>query len=282
MLLADLIDDYIEYSTGALSLKTLESYKTDLQQMADYFDQLPVDEIRTGDIERYKRHLVDNGYHRKSINRKMAAFRSFKAWVNNYPRLDITIFAEAKGFKIPKYDYLQNPLTLSEFNRMVSKAEEVGDKRAIALFHALYRTGGRISEVLQLKVKSIKGDFEQIVGKKEKLRDLFIDDRVKAHCWDYIAGRPDEEWLFMNEKNSNPMSRYMAHYVIKKYARLAKVNLKHAHAHNFRHLLGMQLADEGWSLADIAEILGHDSLESTRIYTRKTKDELRRRMTIRN
>lgn len=275
------LDEFrLKLQNDGKSQNTIDAYMTDLKQFAAFIDTKQLEDLRTDDIERFKMWLLrDKEMNPKTINRKLTALQVFKDYINNHPKYQITIFAEIKLVKMQRFEYLEDMLSVSDFNRIAKAAAQAKDNKAVCLFHCLYRTGGRISEVLQMKVKDLKSNYAPIVGKGGKIRSLFITDRLRTFAWDYIANRDDEEYLFINDRNNNRMSRQTAHNIIKKYAGIAKVKLSKAHAHNFRHLFGFRLGDDPeYSETDIAELLGHANIQTTRIYTRKTKAELRNKI----
>ncbi|WP_145993169.1 tyrosine-type recombinase/integrase [Tepidibacter mesophilus] len=182
--------------------------------------------------------------------------------------------------KIQKQEYLDELLEMTDFDRLVRIAIREKDLRAVALFYALYLTGMRVSEVLQLKVSDVANDYITVIGKGEKARDVPITDDLREYIKDYIRDRkqPIGGSLFVNKNNDNVMSRQSIDNLIKKYAGMAKVKLSKAHAHNFRHLAGIRMMEEGFTIDEVADVLGHGNINTTRIYTRKTKKQLRKAM----
>jgi integrase/recombinase XerD len=276
MTITDCLPGFKEHlQTIGRNPKTVSAYLTDLAQFAEWYPH-PIGNLRTDDIERYKIALVDRRRSVITINRKLITIRQIIIYANRDRQAGI--FADVKLFKQQRQAYLEDNLTKGEFDRIAEAAAEAGDKQALALLHTLFRTGGRISELLQMRVGDIRHDYAQVVGKGGKIRDLFITDRLRAFTWDYINGRPDEEPLFINQRNRGPMSRQTAGNIIRKYAGHAKVKLSKAHPHGFRHLFCLNLAENGMGDSDIAELAGHANVNTTRIYTRQTKEQIRRRI----
>jgi integrase/recombinase XerD len=150
---------------------------------------------------------------------------------------------------------------------------KAGDKRAVAIFYTLFLTGARVSEMLQLEPKDVQERMTVVKGKGSKYRDLFLPKKAQTYLEDYLTERVQKgEGLFSGREGT--ITRQTVHQIIKKYAGLARVKLSRAHAHNFRHLYGMYLGEEGLSIDEIADLLGHSNINITRIYTRKTKKEL--------
>lgn len=241
---------------------------SDLRQFFEWFNG-DLEELVTEDIEKYKEHLFRSRMKPKTINRKLVSIRRYIDFVNNL-NVGIRILAEVKMIKIQKQEYLEELLTKSDFDRLVKAAETSGDKRAIAIFYCLYLTGARVSELLQLKASDFASNNLVIRGKGDKYRYLFPPELLYTHVNNYIQARPEDasDSLFYN------ISRQTVHNIIKKYAGVAKVKLSRAHAHNFRHLYALRLIELGVPIEDVAELLGHTNLNTTRIYIRKTKEQL--------
>lgn len=255
------------------SENTVKAYISDLQQFAVFLGK-EFEKVVTEDINSYKRHLIDQKFQPGTVNRKLVSIRKFVDYLNS--NTDIRIFIEIGLIRIQKQDYLEEVLTKNDFDRIVNAAESEKDTRALAVFYGLYLTGARVSELLQWKVKDIENDTINVRGKGSKYRDLFPSNRLKQYLMDYVGSREAEgnEYIFLNSKNKNPMDRLAIHNLIKLYAGKAKVKLSRAHAHNFRHLCAFRLLEEGLSIDEVADILGHSDINTTRIYTRKTKVEL--------
>jgi integrase/recombinase XerD len=174
---------------------------------------------------------------------------------------------------------------------MVRTAERYGDKRAVALLVGYALTGARASELLQLKISDIGLDYISVKGKGSKYRDLFIPPAVWDAIRDYVntvkrrsQNVSDEQHIFLNEKNTDPMDRQGVFRIVKKYGGLARVKLSRAKPHNLRHLYGMRLFQEmieetgQVDLNTAADLLGHAEVNTTRIYTRPTRAQLLKRV----
>lgn len=263
----DYLSEFQEEKRREKSENTVSAYMSDIRQFFGYYRK-DLEELTTKDIEEYKEYLFRNRLKPKTINRKLVSIRRYIDFVNNHG-VGIRILAEVKMIKIQKQEYLEELLTKSDFDRLVKAAETHEDLRAVALFYCLYLTGARVSELLQLKASDFAVNNLVIRGKGEKYRYLFPPELLTTHVNNYIRSRPENA----PDKLFN-MSRQTVHYTIKKYAGIAKVKKSRAHAHNFRHLYALRLIELGVPLEDVAELLGHTNINTTRIYIRKTKEQL--------
>ncbi|MCY6960007.1 tyrosine-type recombinase/integrase [Clostridium brassicae] len=245
--------------------KTIKSYIRDVELFLQYIDNKPLSDIDYFDIEDYKTFLLQQGYKVTSINRKMVAINRFITYCGYK--------VEVRQEKVHMQNFLDNTLTTDEVQAMVDKAEELKDYRAKALILTLYYTGMRISECLSITVNNISKDYITILGKGKKFRNVLVPKKLKSVWNEYMDYRVDKSnKLFTGQKGA--ITRQCADLIIKKYARLAGVDVKKAHMHNLRHVFCKNLADNNVSIDVIAELAGHNSLDTSRIYTRKTKQEL--------
>lgn len=253
---------------------TISSYKTDIIQFMDYIQKEP-EELTKVDINNYKKYLLENKLSIKSINRKLVAIKNFISYLVNEENRSITL--EIKQEKIQRQEYLDEMLTKEDFDALVAAAERERDYRALALFYGLFLTGMRVSELLQLKVSDVKNDTISIKGKGSKYREVFVPERLRNIFRQYLAHRIPREtpFLFTSQTGkSGVINRITVNSIIKKYAKIAVVSLTKAHAHNFRHLYCMSLIEKGISIDTVADLAGHSDINTTRIYTRKTKNQL--------
>ena len=270
------LEQFKENEKKNKSVNTVCAYMTDLKQFKSYFKN-DLELLTEEDINQYKLYLMNKRRLKaKTITRKLISIRRFIEYINSQDTFINKIYIEIETIKIQRQEYLEDILTYNDYERLIRAAEKENDVRAIAMFSTLYLTGMRVSELLQMNVSNIKDKTFSVVGKGDKVRDIFVADQLIDNANKYIKQRKhkEDDFLFLNENNDNPMSRQSVHRLIKKYAGKAKIKLTRAHAHGFRHLCGYRLIEKGMSLDEVADILGHADINTTRIYTRKTKKDL--------
>jgi integrase/recombinase XerD len=280
----EFLHDFQMFQEKIKSSHTVLAYVSDVKQFLSFLGK-NLDQADADDIERFKDYLLNKRRLKpKSINRKLVSIRQYLKYIISLS-LDIKIninvdeeCSDIKLIKIQNQEYLDELLTMGDLERILGAAEKDGDVRAIAVINGMYLTGARVSELLQLKVYDVNKDEISIMGKGIKYRILFPPERLKKYFNDYLQVRNSDktDLLFVNTTNGKPMDRQSVHNIIKKYAGKGKVKLSRAHAHNLRHMYGYMLNDMGLSLGEIADLLGHQNINTTRIYTRKTKSELKK------
>ncbi|KEI01578.1 hypothetical protein Z954_03190 [Clostridium botulinum C/D str. BKT2873] len=251
---------------------TIKAYKKDIEQFYEIVDKQNPASIAKKDIIVYKRALRSLKLSAYTINRKLTAISCYIKFLNT--KKDFKIIVEIKKEKIQKQKCLKEILNKTDYRRMLYAAERAEDKRAVALFKCLYLTGMRISEVLQLTPEDIEEHKIYVLGKGSKERMVIIPVELKKAFVEYLAIRKDTGDKLFTGKCGN-LNRQGAHCIIKKYASKAKVKLSKAHAHAFRHLYGiLGIRERGLTMDEVADLLGHSDINTTRIYTRRTEEEL--------
>ena len=131
----------------------------------------------------------------------------------------------------------------------------------------------RVSEMLQLTVEDVGRDTITINGKGSKRREVFMANKLQKILREYLKDRKSEEQaLFVGQRG--PINRQTVDSIIKEYAGYIRLKKTKAHAHNFRHLFCKMALENGLDISTVADLAGHTDLNTTRIYTRKTKKEL--------
>ena len=275
----DLDNTINSFKNEALKKKsenTVQAYVTDIEQFIEHIRK-DIFDISQADVDSFKKHCFDKKLKPKTINRKLVSLRRFFNYI--IKNIDTNkICVDIDMVKIQRQEYLEEILEKTDFERIIRAAQQKKDTKAIALFYGMYLTGARVSEIIQLKIDDADNDIVSVKGKGQKYRDLFVPDSLKEYFNDYLLDRGIEgsEFMFVNSNNREPMTRRSVDRLVKKYGRLARIKLSKAHAHNFRHLYAFSLVERGLTLDEIADLLGHTDINTTRIYSRKTKKQLLR------
>ena len=251
---------------------TKKSYFYDLNDFRKYLEKREIDYLNIESsmqqeiIDKYLRNLKENkSYQAKTVNRRCISLDKF----NNYLGIE---GVKAKYLKIQKQIYLEDIITQEEVKKILAYCK---DKRDRAIFIALGYTGVRVSELLKIELKDINSKEIDIEGKYSKHRKVFLSKDLRVALKEYSIERPKskEKKLFLNHAGK-VLTRQGIDYIIKKYARKSHIQIEKAHAHNFRHMFCKSLVDKNVPLNKIADLAGHDNIQTTRIYTVGTKKDL--------
>jgi len=237
------------------------------------------------DLRRYLAHLREKHYSRASIARKIASLRSFYKFLVREREVAENPAGAVRAPRLKRR--LPTCLDLSEVDRLLSAppANTLLGARDRAILELLYSTGMRISELAQLDMRNLDrfGEVALLRGKGRKERITPIGRAAMAAVEHYLglrqrywAGRPaaDARALFLN-KNGQRLSARSVRRMLEKYARATGLG-RHVSPHTLRHSFATHMLDSGADLRAVQELLGHESLSTTQIYTHVSTDRMRR------
>jgi tyrosine recombinase XerC len=285
-LINKLIEDYLSElsSVRQFSELTINSYKIDLRQFVEFMDSINV--IKAKDItEKSLRFFLVNLSKKKlsktSIARKLSCIRSFIDFLqkNHFIDKNPALFIQSPKIKrnIPDVLPLDSYKEIIKFESGIIKKEKVLLLRAI--FEILYGCALRVSELCSLNVNSI--DFDRrvisVIGKGSKQRFVPIGEISLPIIKEYLAVReyfkPNENALFINPKGNRINTRWVQR-MVKKYISLVS-DIKKKSPHVLRHSAATHMLDRGADLLSVKEILGHENLSTTQIYTHVSIEHLK-------
>lgn len=183
-----------------------------------------------------------------------------------------------KGVKVQRRQ-LEDVMTQNDFERIYRQAEQKGDARDKAILDILYFTGIRVSEMQFVTVEALKRGYI-IANNKGKIRHVPIVNKLKKILLAYAKDNGIEKGpIIQNTHTGEALSRYTIFKRIKWLSGQARVKKDKAYPHSIRHLFAKNwLERNGNNILQLADILGHESLETTRIYTQLDINETRATM----
>ncbi len=254
-----------------MSPNTVAAYSSDV----DAFLQLCSKSLATverADIEQYFMSRTDT-LSKRSQARAISALRTFFDW--------LLIEGERKdnpcdGIDVPKLSqYLPEVLSVEEVDAIMSavRLKDWAGMRDRAILELLYGCGLRVSELCGLKISQVyvEEGFVRVFGKGNKERIVPLGDMAASAFTNYLEMRPEpaapafDDVAFLN-RFAKPLSRISVFKMIRNYAMLAGIN-KDISPHSFRHSFATHLIENGADLRVVQEMLGHESILTTEIYT---------------
>ena len=280
------IDDFLSYISDirGLSENTVKSYRVDLEEWAVFLDKIgsSIETFSPEDAKGYVREMMAE-FSERSILRKLTALRTFYGYLE---RRSLVLSDPFAGISMRrKESRLPSVLTEDEVKQLLSlPCESFSEERDHTLFLLIYNSGMRIGEVLSVDVGDI--DFNKrrilITGKGDKERFVFFSpgtaDELRLYLAkraDYLAkiGKSEEKALFIGIKGGRlPFSS--AHIIFDEYrARLGWQ--KEFTPHTLRHSFATHMMDRGADIRLVQELLGHESISTTQIYTHVSRRRLK-------
>lgn len=279
----DLINSFINYLVVEknYSDKTVKSYEDDLNSFALEINKNLLD-ITEEDIINYLKVLKDNKYKKTSVSRKISSLKSFYKYINfkkikeGYNPTTYILYPK-KDKKLPNF------IEYNELEEMIQSSLEGKNKeRNNLIIELLYATGVRVSELVNIKLNDI--DFNdqsiRVMGKGSKERIVYYGEYALNALNSYINGERketlnniDSEWLFSNKKGDH-LSTRMIELIIDKIMKNVSIKSK-VSPHTLRHTFATHLLNSGCDIRVVQELLGHENLTTTEVYTHITSEELR-------
>ena len=268
--------DYLKYQKN-YSAHTIKSYSKDIQQLIDFLKEQKIKELDYHLLRKFLVFLKEKNYQAKSIGRKVASLKSFFKFLSQKKLINSNPSVLLSSPKIP--EKLPNFLTEEEVNKIliIPKGNKFLDIRDRAILELLYGTGIRVGELVSLKIKDINllDESIKVKGKGKKERIVPFGKPALKALIDYLERRKwiKEEIVFLN-KSGKPITERSVERIIKKYGKLAGITKKIT-PHTFRHSFATHLLDRGADLRSVQELLGHERITTTQIYTHLTIEKLK-------
>ncbi|WP_303014506.1 tyrosine recombinase XerC [uncultured Bacteroides sp.] len=277
--------DYLRYERN-YSEKTVLAYGADIKQLQEFseeeygkFDPL---EVKAELVREWIVALMDKGYTSTSVNRKLSSLRSFYKYLLRQGQMEADPLLKVTGPKNKK------PLPVfvreSEMDRLLDETDfgegfkGCRDRLVIEMFYA---TGMRLSELIGLDDRDV--DFSasllKVTGKRNKQRLIPFGDELRKSMLEYIdirneAVRERSEAFFIRE-NGERLYKNLVYNLVKR--NLSKVvTLKKRSPHVLRHTFATMMLNNEAELGAVKELLGHESIATTEIYTHTTFEELKK------
>ncbi len=256
---------------------TIEGYLNDLRLFVHWSKEFHGEEfnpkVTKVMVKTYIKGLEERGYKPSTINRKLSAIRGFFKWAMEEGILQRD---PTKGVRGPRQVRRGlRSLSRAELNKLIEEAERKGNKLHEAVVVFLANTGLRASELVRLRMEDLEiGQGRGVVRIREKpgtFRKVPLNAEARRVLREYLAERPagwDE--VFVGQRG--PLSKSGVYRLVKRLAERA--GLKGVSPHTLRHTFGKMLVDAGVSLDRVAILLGHKSMEATRIYATPSEEDL--------
>ena len=247
---------------------TVEKYIRDVKAFAKYTQNSAITkEI----VIAYKKHLQEN-YAVRSVNSMLASINSLFSFLGWH---DLKV----KSLKLQQQVFCpeEKELTKAEYTRLCRTAERKHNERLNLILQTICGTGIRVSELQYITVEAVK-QGEAVVNCKAKTRSVFIVKELKQKLLRWAAKQGIKSGMIFVTRTGKPISRTNIWREMKALCEEANVNPQKVFPHNLRHLFARVFYGIEKDIAKLADILGHSSINTTRIYIISTGTEHRQRM----
>ncbi len=250
--------DWLKQSN--LSENTIKSYAKSIEQFFSLYDN-----ITKKNLLSYKGYLLER-YKPKTVNLRLQAINRYLSFIGKDK-------LKMKFVKVQQKNFLENVISDADYRFFIKKLKKDNRMNWYFIVRYLCATGARISELIQIKIEDVEVGYLDIYGKGGKMRRLYIPKRLRDETqkWlnemNYTSG-----YLFLNRFGERITTRGIAHQ-LKVFAIEYGLNPDVVYPHSFRHRFAKNFLDKYNDLALLADLMGHESIETTRIYLRRTANE---------
>ena len=273
---------YLMYEKG-LSPKSVEAYLHDVLLLEEFLGDKKMEDATFEDLQQFLKHLYKSDYNARSQARIISGMRAFYRYLiyANVLETDPTELLDAPKIGM----HLPDVLTVEEIKSIMDvidlRTPEGHRNRAMA--EVMYGCGLRVSELVTLRISNLFFDdgFVKVVGKGNKERLIPIGSTAQKMVNLYLDGarktlkikKGEEDYVFLNRRGAH-LTREMVFMLVKKWVKDAGIE-KTVSPHTFRHSFATHLIEGGADLRAVQEMLGHESITTTEIYTHLDQDYLR-------
>lgn len=271
----------------SLSDNSVEAYGRDIEKLTQFLQQHGIEKnpaaIELTDLQKFIKWVAELGMTPTSQARIISGIRAFYKYcsIEQIVTNDPTVLLEAPKLKRALPDVLSFEEIETIINQIDLSKPEGGRNKAI--LETMYSCGLRVSEVVNLKLSQLFLDagFIRVIGKGDKERLVPIGsaaikyiniyrNEIRVHT---PIKKGQEDFLFLNRRGSK-LTRVMIFLVLKELVKKAGIT-KNISPHTFRHSFATHLVEGGADLRAVQEMLGHESITTTEIYTHLDRDFLR-------
>ena len=283
------------------SRRTVDEYYLDLRNFFRYLKQskqlvskdVPLDDISIADVDldlarnitltdiySYMNYLSrDRGLNNTSRARKVATIRSFYKYLTNKAKLlEVNPVQDLDSPRLKKS--LPKYLNLEESLELLDSVDGKNSSRDYCILALFLNCGLRISELVGLNKTDVRGDQLRVLGKGNKERMLYLNDACQRALENWLTERDsltlvDQNALFVTLQNRRRISTAAVHKLVKKHLAAAGLDSNQYSSHKLRHTAATLMLQNGVDVRTLQEVLGHDHLNTTQIYTHVDNEDLR-------
>ena len=243
-----------------LSENTINSYVFTVESFFVNYE-----EITKKNLLAYKGMLVEK-YKAKTVNLRIQGINKYLEFIKKDKD-------KLKFVKIQQKTYLENVISNADYEFFKNQLKKDKNLDWYFVVRFLGATGARVSELVQIKVEHVKLGYIDLYTKGGKIRRIYIAKRLQTEALKWLESKNKESgYIFCNKRGERLTTRGVAHQ-LKELAIKYKMNPNVVYPHSFRHRFAKNFLDKYNDLALLADLMGHESIETTRIYLRRTSEE---------
>ena len=243
-----------------LSENTITSYLWTVEYYHAHYDGISKENLLA-----YKGYLMEF-YKPKTVNLRIQAINKYLTYLGK-DKLQL------KAVKVQQKNFLENVISNADYNFLKKQLKKDGNTEWFFVVWYLAATGARVSELIQIKIEHVELGYFDLYTKGGKLRRLYIPKKLRAETIEWLEEtNRSSGYLFLNRYGDRITTRGISQQ-LKNYADKYGLDKKVVYPHSFRHRYAKNFLEKYNDIALLADLMGHESIETTRIYLRRTASE---------
>ena len=244
-----------------LAKNTVSAYVIAIQGYQELFE-----EVNKKDLLLWKTYLIEN-FKAKSVNLKIQAMNKYLEFIGKEK-------LRLKSIKVQQRMFLENVISDADYVFFKKKLKKEPNIEWYFIVRFLCATGARISELIKIKVEHVKIGYIDIYSKGGKIRRIYIPLALRKETIKWIENdlKIETGYIFLNRFGDRITTRGISQQ-LKNYAVKYGIDPKVVFPHSFRHRFAKNFLEKYNDISLLADLMGHESIETTRIYLRKTSSE---------
>lgn len=243
-----------------LSKNTIDSYLWTADYYLNHYDSISKDNLLA-----YKGYLMEF-FKPKTVNLRIQA-------INKYLEFLGQDNLKLKAVKVQQKNFLENVISNADYQFLKRNLKADGNMEWYFVVWYLAATGARVSELIQIKIEHINLGYFDLYTKGGKLRRLYIPKKLKNETIEWLDSTDrNSGYLFLNRYGERISTRGISQQ-LKNFAEKYGIDPKVVYPHSFRHRYAKNFLEKYNDIALLADLMGHESIETTRIYLRRTASE---------
>ena len=216
-------------------------------------------------LSAYRTYLIEN-FKPATVNLRILS-------INKYLNAIGLGKLQMKFIKLPRESFLDKVISKEEYLRFKRSLRKEKDPRWYFIVWFLAATGARISELTRFRVEHVRAGYVDLYSKGGRMRRLYFPETLQAEAMQWLEAEGREEgYLFLNSRGT-PLTPRGISLRLKEFAKKYEIEPSLVHPHAFRHLFAKSFLQKNNNIALLADLLGHSSIETTRIYLQQSSSE---------
>ena len=255
------LDKFEEFlSQGNMAKNTISAY---LYAVKEFGSRRK--ELNKRNLLVYKTYLIET-YKPKTVNLRIQALNKYLVFVGKTK-------LRLKSVKVQQRSYLENVISNADYTFLKNKLKKEDNLEWYFVVRFLAATGARVSELVQIKVEHVQVGYYDIYTKGGKIRRIYIPMKLRLEAEEWLKQtKRASGYLFLNRYGERITTRGISQQ-LKNYAEKYGLNKKVVYPHSFRHRFAKNFLEKFNDISLLADLMGHESIETTRIYLRRSSTE---------